>query len=308
MAIKGCSSSSRRSSFLLAATLLVSFCATRATASSIPMWEFLTRDEKMNHLYRVFSQEVVRFCDESFKPDCSKSLLLTGLRNLANLEDDRLDEMDPFQRGAKKIIWRELIGASEDVIASPKNNNNNKNDNKDHLSASRPGQQQQYHQQSIQSNDYLEDPLAFGDSNHLAAEESSFSADYASPPSTYLSDGPWAVRVLPDGSPVPEDRSSSSSSPSVVTSSSHPASPRDEDIEDLRADARPAFHELEAYNEIKSPAREMMPPAMPLIRQPPIKKSSRFISVVPMSRRGSYVYYHPAVARVIRPIYYQSIY
>jgi hypothetical protein len=57
----------------------------------------------MSHLYRIFSQEVTQYCADSAMPDCNKNLLVTGLKNLANIDDDRLDEMDPYQRGAKDI-------------------------------------------------------------------------------------------------------------------------------------------------------------------------------------------------------------
>lgn len=57
----------------------------------------------MSHLYRVFSQEVAQYCADSSMPDCNKNLLVTGLKNLANLHEDKLDEMDPYQRGAKDI-------------------------------------------------------------------------------------------------------------------------------------------------------------------------------------------------------------
>lgn len=57
----------------------------------------------MSHLYRIFSQEVAQYCAESSKPDCNKNLLVTGLKNLAHIDDDKLDEMDPYQRGAKDI-------------------------------------------------------------------------------------------------------------------------------------------------------------------------------------------------------------
>lgn len=35
--------------------------------------------------------------------DCNKVLLVYGLTNLAKMEDESLDKMDPYQRGASDI-------------------------------------------------------------------------------------------------------------------------------------------------------------------------------------------------------------
>jgi hypothetical protein len=36
-------------------------------------------------------------------PDCNKVLLVYGLTNLAQMQEDSLDKMDPYQRGATDI-------------------------------------------------------------------------------------------------------------------------------------------------------------------------------------------------------------
>jgi hypothetical protein len=36
-------------------------------------------------------------------PDCNKVLLVYGLTNLAKMQEDSLDKMDPYQRGATDI-------------------------------------------------------------------------------------------------------------------------------------------------------------------------------------------------------------
>ncbi|XP_026675470.1 rhythmically expressed gene 5 protein isoform X4 [Ceratina calcarata] len=87
----------------LAVVLILGCHALSVAASAIPMWEFLSRDEKMSYLYRVFSQQVTQFCGDSSMPDCNKNLLVSGLRNLANMDDSALDKLDPYQRGAKEI-------------------------------------------------------------------------------------------------------------------------------------------------------------------------------------------------------------
>lgn len=57
----------------------------------------------MSHLYKVFGKQVAKYCDDSPMPDCNKNLLVSGLRNLANMDEDYLDKMDPYQRGATEI-------------------------------------------------------------------------------------------------------------------------------------------------------------------------------------------------------------
>lgn len=58
---------------------------------------------QMSHLYELFSKQVARFCADSSRPDCNKNLLVSGVRNLADMNDNVLDKLDPYQRGAKDI-------------------------------------------------------------------------------------------------------------------------------------------------------------------------------------------------------------
>ncbi|KAK6634922.1 hypothetical protein RUM44_000169 [Polyplax serrata] len=71
--------------------------------SAIPMWEYLSRGEKMSHLFNLFVHQVEKHCASRPEPDCSKLLLVYGLTNLAKMEDESLDDMDPYQRGANEI-------------------------------------------------------------------------------------------------------------------------------------------------------------------------------------------------------------
>ncbi|EFN87255.1 Rhythmically expressed gene 5 protein [Harpegnathos saltator] len=68
--------------------------------------------ENMSHLYELFSKQVARFCADSSRPDCNKNLLVSGVRNLAGMEDSVLDKLDPYQRGARDMIWRAMLGSS----------------------------------------------------------------------------------------------------------------------------------------------------------------------------------------------------
>ncbi|KAF6202086.1 hypothetical protein GE061_004483 [Apolygus lucorum] len=148
------------------------------SSSAIPMWEFLSRGEKMSHLFNMFVKQVSEHCDTSDMPDCQKVLLVYGLTNLAKMEDDSLDKMDPYQRGANDIIWESMMHGSY----------KKKEKNDEHR-------------------DYYADAMepSTSEGNHLGSqEEASTNVEKFSTSNRYIV-GPMVVRVLPDGSPVPRD-------------------------------------------------------------------------------------------------------
>ncbi|XP_076242539.1 rhythmically expressed gene 5 [Calliopsis andreniformis] len=178
--------------------------------SAIPMWEFLSRDEKMSYLFKVFSQQVAKFCADSSMPDCNKNLLVSGLQNLAGMDDNVLDKLDPYQRDAKEIIWRAMVknGYSTRFGHEPDD---------DYYTAE---------SDSLMTSD--------SETNGLS-EETVSSHDYVRPSTEHTGPyliGPMVIRVYPDGRPVPED-------------STHPL-PRDEDVEEFRHSRVPSIKEIEA--------------------------------------------------------------
>ncbi|XP_073974263.1 rhythmically expressed gene 5 [Rhodnius prolixus] len=159
-------------------TLVLAATIALTQPSAIPMWEFLTRGEKMSHLFNMFVKQVAEHCNSSNMPDCQKVLLVYGLTNLAKMEDDSLDIMDPYQRGANDIIWEYLMHGS-------------------------------YKKKNTQENkDFYSDAMepSTNEGNHLGSQEEASTniEKYTSTPSRYMV-GPMEVRVLPDGSPVPRD-------------------------------------------------------------------------------------------------------
>ncbi|XP_075229414.1 rhythmically expressed gene 5 [Lycorma delicatula] len=149
-----------------------------AAPSAIPMWEFLSRGEKMSHLFNMFVKQVANHCDTSAMPDCNKVLLVYGLTNLAKMEDESLDQMDPYQRGATDIIWESMMKGSYKT----------------------PGKNEK------EPTEYYVDPLEPSNGgNQLGSQEEASSnvEEYAGPNRPVM--GPMVVRVLPDGRPVPED-------------------------------------------------------------------------------------------------------
>ncbi|KAJ8956305.1 hypothetical protein NQ318_015041 [Aromia moschata] len=93
------------------AVLVLCFCAILGglDASAIPMWEYLSKQEKMSFLYSQFANQVDSFCETSTMMDCNKELLKYGLNTLKNMKDEVLDNTDPYQRGANHILWKTLL-------------------------------------------------------------------------------------------------------------------------------------------------------------------------------------------------------
>lgn len=93
------------------------------SASSIPMWEYLTKDEKvsnlqttkcivfnthlhnlqMAYLYSMFKNQVEEYCEFSEMDNCVDELTRFGLKRLREMSEIHLDEMDPYQRGASSM-------------------------------------------------------------------------------------------------------------------------------------------------------------------------------------------------------------
>ncbi|XP_050542545.1 rhythmically expressed gene 5 protein [Daktulosphaira vitifoliae] len=155
--------------------LFTAFIVASTSGSAIPMWEFLSRGEKMSHLFNMFVKQVADFCDSSTMPDCTKVLLMYGLTNLAKMGDDSLDKMDPYQRGSTSMIWDSMMKGGYRPSETTGNSHVNENT----------------------------DPLETSGGNDLGSASNNVE-DIASPPGGYVI-GPMVVRVMPDGRPVPGD-------------------------------------------------------------------------------------------------------
>ncbi|KAF5304661.1 hypothetical protein FQR65_LT18843 [Abscondita terminalis] len=87
----------------------VAWLSASATSSAIPMWELLSKEEKLSYLYSMFAYQVEEFCEFSETADCNRDLLKYGLGKLKSLKEEELDSMDPYQRGADGIIWNTIM-------------------------------------------------------------------------------------------------------------------------------------------------------------------------------------------------------
>lgn len=97
---------------------IVALYANECTSSAIPMWEFLSRDEKMNHLYSMFAKQVQVYCKEKLSGDasqCKKNMMIYGVSKLNEMEESHLDAMDPYQRNANNILWDSMMDGHVDA-------------------------------------------------------------------------------------------------------------------------------------------------------------------------------------------------
>ncbi|GJQ85383.1 hypothetical protein Trydic_g10157 [Trypoxylus dichotomus] len=83
--------------------------------SAIPMWEYLTADEKIMYLYNMFQAQVKNFCETN---SCKQELKGYGWNKLKAMSEDHLDKMDPFQRGSNDIIWEAVMEGHEMMKSS----------------------------------------------------------------------------------------------------------------------------------------------------------------------------------------------
>lgn len=92
--------------------LTLAMLATECSGSAIPMWEYLSRGEKMSHLYSMFAKQVSNYCKGSQDMPtnmCKRNLLMYGINKLQDMNESHLDSMDPYQRGAHDIIWDAMM-------------------------------------------------------------------------------------------------------------------------------------------------------------------------------------------------------
>lgn len=105
-------------------SLTVLLCACtffeQISSSAIPVWELLSKEEKMSYLYSMFANQVEDFCEFSENKNCSPELLKYGLKKLKALPEEVLDNMDPYQRGANHIIWDSMMEGHALMKTTPK--------------------------------------------------------------------------------------------------------------------------------------------------------------------------------------------
>ncbi|EAA11477.5 AGAP005982-PA [Anopheles gambiae str. PEST] len=265
-----------------AAVMVVSSLVTVCSGSAIPMWEFLSRGEKMSHLYTMFAKQVSSYCKNSQDMPtnmCKRNLLMYGINKLQDMNESHLDSMDPYQRGATDIIWDAMMDGhtkngkkktqttvapayimSEQFEHNPlfddpaptdgavrKSGNGPVNKyGMDYDYASGPtGQEMQY---SEPQNHLPQEAPTNVDYSYEPAASAHFNnlAPYEQT-SNYLT-GPMVVRLRPDGTPVEEDKVQPA-----------PVVPKDDDIKEmtLGKEKMPSFQQI--YDSLKQNEEHHLP-------------------------------------------------
>ncbi|CAL4201194.1 unnamed protein product, partial [Meganyctiphanes norvegica] len=89
--------------------VLLAISATAYGSPNVPIWEMLTHQEKVKQLILVLTHLLQVYCCNSNIPNCNKVLTLYGMSNLVNEDDSVLDQMDPYQRNSRTIIWDKVM-------------------------------------------------------------------------------------------------------------------------------------------------------------------------------------------------------
>ncbi|EDW01613.1 rhythmically expressed gene 5 protein [Drosophila grimshawi] len=223
---------------ILASCLISAMVIQMSSASSIPIWEFLSRNEKMSYLYSTFAQLVSVHCKTTVGGglpvnQCKHNLLSYGYEKLQTFSDAQLEALDPYQRDANELIWSSIMRdhPSATLITTRKPTQPVPTPPASSLIILTHQQQQQnplFESASEHKHNYAMDmDMAYGYGSEqtppAAAHQSSdlpvAAPLTAEPPQRYLS-GPLVMRLRPDGTPVDEDK--------------HRPLPRDDDLESYR--------------------------------------------------------------------------
>uniref|UniRef100_A0AAG5DEX6 Uncharacterized protein n=1 Tax=Anopheles atroparvus TaxID=41427 RepID=A0AAG5DEX6_ANOAO len=266
-----------------AAVIVVSSLVTACSGSAIPMWEFLSRSEKMSHLYTMFAKQVSSHCKNSQDMPtnmCKRNLLMYGINKLQDMNESHLDSMDPYQRGATDIIWDAMMDghtkngkrktqttAAPAYIMSEQFEHNPLFDDPAPTDGVRKsgGSVSKYGMDYDYGNGPTGMEMQYAEPQNHLPQEASTNVDYSYqyrpaatthfnnlPPyeqtSNYLT-GPMVVRLRPDGTPVEEDKVKPTES----------RVPKDDDIKEmtLGKEKMPSFQQI--YDSLKQNEEHHLP-------------------------------------------------
>lgn len=211
---------------MLIATITTAAVIALCAGSAIPMWEYLSRGEKMSHLYSTFAKQVSAYCKSSSDnpAQCKRELLMYGLGKLHDMNEAHLDSMDPYQRGASDIIWDSMMDGhpsnTKKEITTPamiqyptgQFQKNPLFDEKPQSTATKKSGSASY-ASDMDFGLYASGPDAVYAEPHNSIVQAPTNVNYQYAPrpspnslyNNYLS-GPMVIRVRPDGTPVEEDK------------------------------------------------------------------------------------------------------
>ncbi|XP_013108017.1 rhythmically expressed gene 5 protein [Stomoxys calcitrans] len=213
----------------LAMCLFLALASHHSQASSIPIWEFLTRNEKMSYLYSHFAQLVSVHCKTTAATSnvpvnqCKHDLLNYGYEKLQTFTDAQLETLDPYQRDSSSLIWTsimrdhhssQLITTRKPLPTPPATSiiiltHQQTSTQRPSIADSTTAETQYPHNPMFDSSEHkhqyaMDMDIAYGYPS-MAHNPQIDVFDVGNSQNTFLT-GPSVVRVKPDGSPVEEDR------------------------------------------------------------------------------------------------------
>ncbi|ALC41912.1 Reg-5 [Drosophila busckii] len=182
-------------------------------ASAIPIWEFLSRNEK---LVSVHCKSTVGVVGSLPVNQCKHQLLGYGYEKLQTFSAAQLEALDPYQRDANELIWSSIMRDHPSATLITTRKPQQPLPTPPASSLIILSQQQQPQNPIFESSEHkhkyaMDMDMSYGygvsgsDGNPSSSELPMAAALTAEPPQTFLS-GPLVIRVRPDGTPVEEDQ------------------------------------------------------------------------------------------------------
>uniref|UniRef100_W8C8D1 Rhythmically expressed gene 5 protein n=1 Tax=Ceratitis capitata TaxID=7213 RepID=W8C8D1_CERCA len=204
---------------VIATCLILSVSMQMCCGSAIPIWEFLTRNEKMSYLYSTFGQLVSVHCKATATTStvpvnqCKRDLLAYGYEKLQTFSDAQLDQLDPYQRAANELIWSSIMRdhPSSTLITTRKPLPTPPDSSIIILTHQQPadaaaGAAASAHRHNPIFDSGAENKHKFAMDMDITYGYASGQADQQKPAAETFLSGPLVFRVRPDGSPVEEDQ------------------------------------------------------------------------------------------------------
>ncbi|XP_054739446.1 rhythmically expressed gene 5 protein [Anastrepha obliqua] len=213
---------------VIATCLILCVSMQMCCGSAIPIWEFLTRNEKMSYLYSTFGQLVSVHCKATAATSslpvnqCKRDLLAYGYEKLQTFSDSQLDQLDPYQRDANELIWSSIMREhpSSTLITTRKPLPTPPDSSiiiLTHQNPANTAPSTSAHNQNPLFNSDIDHKHKFAMDMDIAFGYPNSQSDNQKPYTETFLSGPLVFRVRPDGTPVEEDQ--------------HKPLPHDDDLE-----------------------------------------------------------------------------
>ncbi|CAG9799541.1 unnamed protein product [Chironomus riparius] len=200
--------------------VITALCVEQCLTSSIPMFEFLSRDEKLSHLYSMFAKQVKDYCKDKHNANasqCKRNMMVYGMDKLNDMEESHLDKMDPYQRDANNILWDSIMENHEEMKSQRHEDQRQAHLQKEQYNQQNPIFKDSYEEvttdnlNNLASHDHYEEDVQSNYLHQGAASHNNYAYinkpneldnnEYLEQNSNYLMGGviSW---MMPDGSPI----------------------------------------------------------------------------------------------------------